>query len=49
MIENKQFNLFSLNKDFKNNILIMDRGKPISIAKSSLIASTLIQKFKLNL
>lgn len=49
MIKNKQFNLFSLNKNFKNNILIMDRGKPISIAKSSLIASILIKKFKLNL
>lgn len=47
-ISNKKFNLFSINDKFKNNILVIDRAKPISIAKSSLIIFTIVKKFKLN-
>ena len=47
-ISNKKFNLFSINDKFKNNILIIKKTKPISIAKSSLIIFTIVKKFKLN-
>ena len=43
-ISNKKFNLFSINDKFKNNILVIDRAKPISIAKSSLIIFTIVKK-----
>lgn len=47
-ILSKKYNLFSVNKNIKNNVLVIDRSRPISIAKSALIISIITKKLKIN-